>query len=72
VTTYRGHVLTPRRAGGWADIPDGALEVRDGVITHVGRAKRHDVDLRPHLLIPGFVDTHAHIPQLSVCGVHPE
>lgn len=72
MTTYRGHVLTPRRSGGWADIPDGALEVSDGVIMHIGRARRHDVDLRPNLIIPGFVDTHAHVPQLSVCGVHPE
>jgi guanine deaminase len=38
----------------------------------VGRAKKHDYDLRPHLLVPGFVDTHAHIPQLPMCGVHPE
>jgi guanine deaminase len=23
-------------------------------------------------MLPGFVDTHAHVPQLSLCGVHPE
>jgi guanine deaminase len=28
------------------------------------------VDLRPHLIFPGLVDVHAHIPQLAVCGVH--
>ena len=72
MTIYRGHVLTPIRGGGWADIPDGAIEVRDGVIASVGRGRRHDFDLRPHLLIPGFVDTHAHVPQLSLCGIHPE
>jgi guanine deaminase len=71
MTVYRGHLLTPLRGGGWADLPDGTLEVRDGVIVAVGRAKRHDFDLRPHLVIPGFVDTHAHIPQLPMCGVHP-
>lgn len=72
MTIYRGHLLTPRSSGGWADIPDGAIEVKEGRVASVGRAGRHDVDLRPHLIIPGFVDTHAHVPQLSVCGVHPE
>jgi len=72
VTIYRGHVLTPRRSGGWADIPDGTIEVRDGTIHSIGHSRRHDVDLRPNLIIPGFVDTHAHVPQLSVCGVHPD
>ncbi|HXX95261.1 MAG TPA: amidohydrolase family protein, partial [Planctomycetota bacterium] len=72
MTVYRGHILTPIRGGGWIDLPDGTLEVRDGTIVAVGRAKRHDFDLRPHLVLPGFVDTHAHVPQLSLCGVHPD
>ena len=33
---------------------------------------RHYTDLRPHILFPGLVDTHAHVPQLPICGVHPE
>ncbi len=72
MTVYRGHILTPIRGGGWVDLPDGTLEVRDGAIVSVGRGRKHDFDLRPHLLLPGFVDTHAHVPQLSLCGVHPE
>lgn len=71
MTVYRAHVLTPLEAGGWSVLPDGAIEVAEGRIVSVGKAKRHDVDLRPHLVVPGFVDTHAHIPQLAVCGVHP-
>jgi guanine deaminase len=35
------------------------------------RAARYK-DLRPHLAIPGLVDVHAHVPQLPVCGVHPD
>ena len=62
MTIYRGHILTPRRSGGWADIPDGTLEVRDGTIHSIGHSRKHDVDLRPNLIIPGFVDTHAHVP----------
>lgn len=72
MTIYRGHLLTPRARGGWLDLEDGALEVEDGRILSVGVARRHDVDFRPHLVIPGFVDTHAHVPQFPLCGVHPE
>jgi len=78
LTTYRGHVLTPRRDDGWDDWPDGALTVDDaGVIRRAGPWKLRTgpgrtVDLRPHILIPGFADTHAHIPQLPACGVHGE
>jgi guanine deaminase len=73
--TYRAHVLTPL-AGRleWADWPDARIDVEDGVIRGIGpwrRAARY-ADLRPHLLLPGLVDVHAHVPQLPVCGVHPE
>jgi guanine deaminase len=71
MTLYRGHILTPVAGGGWADLPDGVLEVREGLLASVGKSRHHDFDLRPHLIIPGFVDTHAHIPQLPMCGVHP-
>lgn len=69
---FRGHLLTPTAAGGWMDLPDAAMEVRDGVIVSIARARKSDVDLRPNLILPGFVDAHAHTPQLAVCGVHSE
>ncbi|MBE3100603.1 MAG: amidohydrolase family protein [Acidobacteria bacterium] len=70
---YRGHVVTPTRDG-WADWPDGRIEVERGRIRAAGpwRRARQYVDLRPHILFPGLVDTHAHVPQLPICGVHPE
>jgi guanine deaminase len=80
-TTYRGHVLTPIGQAGWADWTDGRLDVQDGRVIHAGpwksagrsaTAPAHVVDLRPHILFPGLVDTHAHVPQLPICGVHPE
>jgi guanine deaminase len=58
----------------WADWIDGRLDVEDGTIRAVGpwrRAARY-TDLRPHLMLPGLVDVHAHVPQLPACGVHPE
>jgi guanine deaminase len=82
ISTYRGHILTPTGSSGWADWNDGRLDVADGRIVHAGPWKpargrklappRHYTDLRPHILFPGLVDTHAHVPQLPICGVHPE
>lgn len=74
VTTFRARVLTPRADGRWLDWPDGRLDVRAGSIVSVGPWRRRDryTDLRPHILMPGLVDTHAHVPQLPVCGVHPD
>jgi guanine deaminase len=74
-TVFRGRILTPSADGTWKDWPDGRLEVRGERIAAVGPWRRTSgpyVDLRPHLLIPGLVDVHAHVPQLPVCGVHPE
>ena len=73
VTTYRAHILTPSGEA-WAHWKDGRLDVGDGRIVSVGPWRRtpHYVDLRPHFVLPGLVDTHAHVPQLPICGVHPE
>jgi len=70
---FRGHVVTPT-SGGWADWPDARIEVDGAQIRAVGpwRRSHHYADLRPHILFPGLVDTHAHVPQLPICGVHPE
>lgn len=51
---------------------DGAVLVRDGIIQAVGdygdlRADGlPEVDHRPHLILPGFIDTHIHFPQVQV------
>lgn len=73
MVVYRGHIVTPV-ARGWRDWPDGRLDVEGDRIVFAGpwRKASKYVDVRPNLLFPGFVDTHAHVPQLSVCGVHPE
>ncbi len=73
--TFRAHILTPSTApDDWSDVTDGRLDVERGSIRFVGPWRRTDryTDLRPHLLIPGLVDVHAHVPQLPVCGVHPD
>ena len=55
---------------------DGAVVVRDGLIAASGsyeqvRARFADADVvdhRPHLILPGFIDTHLHFPQAQVIG----
>ncbi|MGE5357571.1 MAG: amidohydrolase family protein [Bacteroidales bacterium] len=73
--TYRAHVLTPQAGrSDWIDWPDARVDVEAGTIRAVGPWRRTSryTDLRPHLMLPGLVDTHAHVPQLPVCGVHPD
>lgn len=80
MTLYRAVVLDtpedPFTGGELRSESDGGLVVRDGVIVARGdyaavRAQHPDeevVDLREGLLLPGFVDTHVHFPQVRVIG----
>ena len=54
---------------------DGALIVRDGRIAAIGDFASLSqgegrglevVDHRPHLILPGFIDPHAHMPQMQI------
>jgi guanine deaminase len=56
---------------------DGALRVADGLIVASGSydavkpqapADVTEIDHRPHLILPGFIDTHLHFPQMQVIG----
>ena len=78
MTIFRGTFLdTPQDpfAGGELRVADGALVVRDGVIVARGavgelRSSYADdvVDLSGGLVLPGFVDTHVHFPQVRMIG----
>src|SRR5512144_2360537 len=73
--SYRAHVLTPVAGRAeWLDWPDARIDIDAGLIRSIGPWRRtaRYIDLRPHLMLPGLVDVHAHVPQLPVCGVHPE
>jgi guanine deaminase len=83
-TLLRGRLLSFRREpkdmsddGSYLYIEDGALIVDDGVISAVGDyaevkalapADAEVIDHRPHLIMPGFIDTHIHFPQMQVVG----
>ena len=52
--------------------PDGAIITRNGTIEAIGdytalrEAGLAEIDHRPHLILPGFIDTHLHFPQVQV------
>lgn len=78
----RGRTLSFRRrpegtddAGAFSYEEDGAVLVRDGRIASVGAyadvagkavEEARIVDHRPHLILPGFIDCHIHMPQMQV------
>ncbi|WP_022706796.1 guanine deaminase [Paracoccus zeaxanthinifaciens] len=51
---------------------DGAIVIRDGLIEAVGdhadlaEPDLPEIDHRPHLIMPGFIDPHIHFPQAQV------
>lgn len=54
-------------------IQDGALVMDGGKITALGsydvlRGQGDEIDHRPHLILPGFIDPHLHFPQAQVVG----
>jgi guanine deaminase len=80
VTLFRGTFIdtpqSPFRGHHLRAEADAALLVRDGVIAARGPAdvllREHPddevVDLREGLVLPGFVDTHVHFPQVRAIG----
>ena len=77
----RGRILSfdadPAEAGAAAVrfIEDGLVVVEAGIIGAVGEAQEllrglsqgmSVVDHRPHLILPGFIDPHLHMPQTQV------
>ncbi len=77
-TVYLGHVITPLSTSQYLDYVNGALVVDgDGVIVAVGHwsdlqadyaAAVNIVNLGQRLILPGLVDLHLHLPQVSQTG----
>ena len=78
----RGRLLSFTRAphdlsdtGSYVYESDGGLLLADGLIVASGpyaeikaqtAADVVEIDHRPHLIMPGFIDTHLHFPQMQV------
>ncbi len=83
-TLLRGRLLSFNRcpdsifdSDAWTYATDGGLLMEDGIIRAMGdyaELKRTaplgtlEIDHRPHLILPGFIDTHLHFPQMQVIG----
>ncbi len=78
---YLGHVITPLSADKYLDYVQGALVVNAaGIIVAVGHWSEIQADLKDslaaaeiidygaRLILPGFVDLHLHLPQVSQTG----
>lgn len=78
-TLIRGRLLSfhadpEESSDSYRYIEDGGLLIRDGRIAEVGDgatlARKHStatqIDHRPHLILPGFIDPHIHFPQGQV------
>ena len=73
----RARILTPLTDGGTLDEPDGVVAIdASGSLEFVGPAAAASpdllagaVDVRPWVVLPGLVDTHAHLPQLPNAGL---
>jgi guanine deaminase len=66
----RTAVLTPVDPDRAELLPDQVVEVEGTHITSVApfAGQRVDEDLRPGVLLPGFVDAHLHFPQTHIVG----
>jgi guanine deaminase len=81
-TLLRGRLLSFNRApsslsdtDSYSYESDGGLLMKDGLIAACGPyaevraaapAETVEIDHRPHLIMPGFIDTHLHFPQMQV------
>ena len=70
----RARVLSPLGSGGLVDLADGRVDVDAfGRIERVARWSDDGaddvVDARPLVVLPGFVDLHVHLPQLTNAGL---
>ena len=70
--TFLREPQSPEDTDSFRYIEDGGLLIEDGKIVGMGDFDSIDtadaelVDHRPHLVMPGFIDTHLHFPQTQV------
>lgn len=67
---WRTRVLSPRDPGSVEWVEDAVVVLDAGQIVEVGPydGRSVDVDHRPGVVLPGFVDAHVHFPQTRIVG----
>lgn len=71
----RARLISALQDGSLFHVSDGILEVDgQGLISWLGSAESYKgvtpiADLRPMVVMPGLVDTHAHLPQMPIIGL---
>ncbi|HHO53343.1 MAG TPA: guanine deaminase [Deltaproteobacteria bacterium] len=70
MTTWRARVLSPVTEDELLWLEDALVRLEDGLIVELGPydGRAVDEDLRPGVLLPGFVDAHLHYPQTRIVG----
>ena len=85
-TYVRGKILhfisnpdTTPKSGSYQFLTDGLLIIEDGTITKLGNWEQLKKDMPPNakltwykngLILPGFIDTHIHYPQLDMIAAN--
>lgn len=65
---FRARVLTSDGPDRVRFLDDAVVRVEDGRISAIDPGGPADEDLRPGVLLPGFVDVHVHWPQTRIVG----
>jgi guanine deaminase len=71
VTVLRARLLRPRSVREFEFLTDAFIQFDEsGIIREVGPydGRSIDIDLRPGVVLPGFVDAHVHFPQTRIVG----
>jgi len=80
LTAYRGHIISPKDDLNLKDVRDGVLIVDDsGLILFCGawaefqthdnfKRLKHTVNFGDKIILPGLIDMHLHLPQVTVTG----
>lgn len=67
--SYKGHIVTYNSDGKLVDV-NGYITVKDNKIVSLSqdRPTGEIIDYEGFVLLPGFVDTHIHLPQINIRG----
>ncbi|EAT12221.1 guanine deaminase [Bermanella marisrubri] len=77
---YRSSILDFDTDGALRYLPDGLLFIENGKVKNLGHfddlihqaSEQNIIDYRQNIIMPGFIDTHVHYPQVDVIASYGE